>query len=372
MKTSRSRLLLIAAAVGLALVPAACGSGSEEPGSSAGSFSFRYAAQNPDTSTYGKQAQWWIDEVAKLTGNRVKFQTFYNSTLAGPTELLKTVKDGRVEFAHIPAGYYPSELPLSQVAGIPFVYSNTGDNTKALYTLYKESADFRSEWEEKHGLKVLAWAPNPNMALGSKIPLNSLADLQGKRLRVVGLSGKALQARGVEPVAMALPEVYEALKRGVLDGWSGLPLSLATTVGVTEVAKYVFDTGIGSYTAVPVVVVKLAEWNKIPKDVQDAMVAAGERSVDVGLQITQDLEKAGCDDLLTAKQGKVTRISDSDLATWKADVQDDVVAQWISDVGKAGVTDAVARKFYEAYAAAVGKSGSTYAEGMVECAKRSS
>jgi TRAP-type C4-dicarboxylate transport system substrate-binding protein len=364
------RRAILAAALATMLASAACGS-SNEPTTPGQSFSFKYAAQNPDTSTYGKQAQWWIDEVAKLTNGRVKFQTFYNSTLAGPTELLKTVKDGRVEFAHIPAGYYPSELPLSQVAGIPFVYNNTGDNTKALYTLYKDSADFRDEWEKKHGLKVLAWAPNPNMALGSKTPVNSLADLRGKRLRVVGLSGKALQARGVEPVAMALPEVFEALKRGVIDGWSGLPLSLATTVGVTEVAKYVFDTGIGSYTAVPVVVVKLSEWEKIPKDVQDAMVAAGEQSVDVGLQITEDLEKAGCDDLINVKKGKVTRISDSDLAAWKSEVQSSVVDQWISDVGKAGVAQDVARRFYDAYAAAAGKSGSTYAEGMVECAKRS-
>jgi TRAP-type C4-dicarboxylate transport system substrate-binding protein len=134
---------------------------------------------------------------------------------------------------------------------------------------------------------------------------------------------------------------------------------------------HVFDTGIGSYTAVPVVVVKLDEWNKIPKDIQDAMVTAGEQSVDVGLQITQDLEKAGCDDLLNVKKGRVTRISDSDLKAWKDEVQDQVVDQWISDVGKAGVAEGVARTFYEAYAAAAGKSGSTYAEGMVECAKRS-
>ena len=52
----------------------------------------------------------------------------------------------------------------------------------------------------------------------TRVPIRNLEDLKGVEIRATGLSAKTLQILGAVPVAMAQPETYEALSRGIVKG----------------------------------------------------------------------------------------------------------------------------------------------------------
>lgn len=92
-----------------------------------------------------------------------------------------------------------------------------------------------------HG--VALWVSQPSSII-SKTPIRHLADLKGKKLRVLAadMQEEMLNRLGASPVAMTLGDVLPAIQQGAIDG-----AVLATTVDATmkmyDAAKYITETG---------------------------------------------------------------------------------------------------------------------------------
>ena len=52
----------------------------------------------------------------------------------------------------------------------------------------------------------------------TKFPVNSVADIQGKKIRAVGYIGKLIKGVGAAPVSVPNAEIYTTLERGTADG----------------------------------------------------------------------------------------------------------------------------------------------------------
>ena len=113
-------------------------------------------------------------------------------------------------------------------------------------------------WEEAYGevkgvtwLGAGAWDP---CHFATVEPINSLADLKGKRIFTFPTAGKFLSRFGVIPVTLPWEDVEVAVQTGELDGitWSGITEDY--TVGWANVTKYFLTNNIsgawiGSYFA---------------------------------------------------------------------------------------------------------------------------
>ena len=75
--------------------------------------------------------------------------------------------------------------------------------------------------------------------------VKTLEDLKGMKIRAATrINARMLAALGATPVQMPLPQVPEALSKGVIDGamvpWEGVP-----AIKLHEIAKYHLDTAAG-------------------------------------------------------------------------------------------------------------------------------
>ncbi len=83
---------------------------------------------------------------------------------------------------------------------------------------------------------------NTDVQMGGwfKKEINSLADLEGLKMRIPGLGGEVFAKLGVNPVLLPAGEIYLALERNVLDATEWLGPSLDTKMGFQKVAKYYY------------------------------------------------------------------------------------------------------------------------------------
>jgi len=98
-----------------------------------------------------------------------------------------------------------------------------------------------------------------------------MEDLKGLKLRIPGgPPTEMMKALGAIPTLMAMPDAYQSLDKGVIDGM-GVPWEAVGAFRLHEIVKY--------YTMVPLMVVYFSmsvnkqKWDSLPKDIQQAITS---------------------------------------------------------------------------------------------------
>ena len=123
-------------------------------------------------------------------------------------------------------------------------------------------------------------------------------DLKGMRIRVSPMYIDFMKALEVTPVETKPGDIYQAIERGVVDGlcW---PFFSIRPWGWQEVTKFV--VGPGFYKVCHPILVNVDTWNKIPPDIQKALVdvlmeeehAAADRDAEKVKKEKELLQQAG-------------------------------------------------------------------------------
>jgi TRAP-type transport system periplasmic protein len=135
---------------------------------------------------------------------------------------------------------------------------------------------FMSKMYEAKGVRYLGHYSGDSTA-GSHYmyvqkPISKIGDLKGRKIRVPPLTRFFVKAVGAEPVTLPPGEVYVAVDRGTVDGFTWPYFDGFTNFGWHKITKYVIDAplyrnGVG-------INMNLDKWNSLPKDVQDIMMDA--------------------------------------------------------------------------------------------------
>lgn len=104
--------------------------------------------------------------------------------------------------------------------------------------------------------------------------ISTIDDLKGRTIRVPPLTRFFVEAIGAEPVTLPPGEIYVALDRGTVEGFTWPYFDGFTNFGWQEVTKYLIDeplyrNGVGIY-------MNQAKWDSLPEDVQQIMMDAVE------------------------------------------------------------------------------------------------
>jgi TRAP-type transport system periplasmic protein len=92
-----------------------------------------------------------------------------------------------------------------------------------------------------HG--VAMWVSQPS-SIVSREPIRHLADIKGKKLRVLAadMQVEMIKRLGGSPIAMTLGDVLPAIQQGAIDG-AVLAVTVNTTMRYYDAAKYITTTG---------------------------------------------------------------------------------------------------------------------------------
>jgi len=234
----------------------------------------------------------WAERVEALSGGAVEIEIFPAMTLGGrPPELVAQARDGVADLVWTLNGYTPGLFPRTEVFELPTVFvDDPAAANLAMRALFETHLA-----EEYAGLEVMFLHVHAGNALQMVAAApRSPADLAGLRLRTPSRSGAwVIEALGATPVAMPVPDLPQALARGVVDG-ALIPFEIIPALRLQEqTAVQVEGAGAARFgTSVFQVSMNAARWAALPAEVQAAFRAASDaawlREVGALWQATDD------------------------------------------------------------------------------------
>lgn len=237
----------------------------------------RIAHAMPTTHGYHIWAEKFKEELAKLVKDRVDVQIFPNAQLGKETEYLEGMRMGTIDGSiHGRHGQIDGRL---DVLNLPMIYRDENHTDIVLRKNLKVQQDIEKILYEK-GYKTLGWGELGFRHITTKDrPIRKASDLKGLDIRVPNVPPwlVAFKAWGANPTPMDFAELYSALQQGVVKAQENPP-EIIYNSKFFEVQKYMSLTG---HANIPCEFqLGRAYWEKLPKDIQQAVIKAATVSRD--------------------------------------------------------------------------------------------
>jgi len=275
-----------------------------------------------------------VDRALKAGGGKyeIRWRENYGGTLYKFTDTRAAVRDGIVDVGMVGTVWESSAMPLQNVTYFtPFATTNHEMLIEIFDKLNAEVPALRDSWAAQN-MVPLSSLITDSYDIYATFPVTTLQSLQNRRINAPGTSANWLRDTGATPVDGALTTYYTNIQTGVTDG----ALSFASGIGparVYEVAKHLSRVDVGAMYFGSVAVNKRF-FDGLPKEVQDAMRAAGKAtSVAHGKHVTRTAQAA----LETMKKAglQITDLPQAEKARWVNGLPN-IVGPWLQSNGEQG------------------------------------
>ena len=290
----------------------------------------------PTTPTQTETIEPWARSVEANSGGRVAIEIYPSMSLGGkPPELVQQARDGVVDLIWTVNGYTPGLFPRTEVFELPNVFTNDpGATNLAMAEMFAE--DLAPEYAGLEVMFLHVHAGNGIHMVDRDV--RAPADLEGAKLRIPSRTGAwVIEALGAAPVAMPVPDLPQALSKGVVDG-ALIPFEITLPLKLEDQTRYHVE-GADRYrfgTTVFQLSMNKARWDALPEEIREAFRAAS------GPDWLERLGEVwrGTDDAATVAlvaAGNTHVELDANEVSAFQEALEPVIARWIDDVTDNGV-----------------------------------
>jgi len=279
----------------------------------------------------------WAKEIEKRSNGRITVVMFPGGTLTPAEKVYDGVVRGISHIGSTDLSYTRGRFPLMEAIDLPLGYRDPVvaiQLTNAAYKKFqpKELSDVKIMYFHAHGPGIVH----------AKKPVRTLEDLRGMKIRSHGLSAKIVKALGATPVAMTMPETYDALAKNVVDG-SIAPIASLEGFKWGEVVKYTTENFGSSYTSPFFVAMNKGTWTSLPPDVQKSIEAINEEWIGKMGVVWTAYEKSGRDFALKLGN-QILTLSQEENERWAKKVAP-VIDEYVVETKKKGLPGEEMLKF---------------------------
>jgi TRAP-type mannitol/chloroaromatic compound transport system substrate-binding protein len=217
--------------------------------------------------------------VFELTGGRFQIRPYQAGELVPGLQVMDAVQQGTVEVGHTASYYYVGKAQVMALeTGVPFGLTVRQQNAWMYYGGGIEL--FRSVFADFGIIQFPGGNTGTQMGGWFRKEIKGLADMRGLKMRIPGPGGQVMSRLGVVPQVLAGGDIYPALERGVVDAAEWVGPYDDEKLGFYKVAKFYYYPGWHEPSAMLSYHVNLREWQKLPKEYQQAFeVAAAEANL---------------------------------------------------------------------------------------------
>jgi tripartite ATP-independent transporter DctP family solute receptor len=244
--------------------------------------------------------------VGEITKGKAEVKVFLAAVLGNERNYCEQLQMGSLDFAKVAASNAVAFVPKFAVFAMPYLVKDLDH----LYKIFDSPAGkILQDAAEKAGFVILTyWDMNTVNVYNSRGPINKPEDLRGLKMRTreAPICIDTLKAMGASAAPLATPELYTALQTKVFDGADHDPtVFIAFNYG--EVCKFYSLT---EHTVEPTLLLASKKlFDKLPKDIQDAIRQAGRDSMAFNRQTGAIKLKEALDVMQNKYQVKINQVN---------------------------------------------------------------
>lgn len=320
----------------------------------AADFKLTASASHPPVVPWVKTIQDFVvpESVkrAKALGHDIEWTEAYAGALYNFENTLEGIADGLGDLGWVGTLWEPNKLPLQNVTFVmPFVTGNV-----------KLAADIQNALHRDIPAMKEAFLKNNQVYLGpqtiddyvviSKTPINTLADMKGKKFYAPGASAAWLKGTGAIGVNGGLPVYYNGIQTGVTDG-AVVPVTGIVPFKLHEVAPYIVNVGLGGGMTGALTMNK-DTFDKLPPELQQMFIDLGQEYGELVSQRVAGFNKASLNKILPEAGATVMTLPLEEQQKWAAGLPD-LAGEWSARMTEKGLPgDLVIKTYMESVRAA--------------------
>ena len=279
----------------------------------------------------------WCNKIAQDSGNRLKCQIYPSMQLGGtPPQLFEQARDGVADVVWTLPGYTAGRFPTVEAFELPFMMQNPEATSKALWDYVQLHG--QAEFKDVRPLAFHVHGDGVFHMVGK--PVKTMADLRGLKLRApTRLTNKFIAMLGATPVSMPVPQVGDALSKGVIDG-AVVPYEVVPAVKIQELVKYHSETDPAEaafYTSTFIFAMNKARYESLPADLKN--VIDNNSGQALSGQIGKAFLAADAEGKKLTTRNATNVIPAAELANWKA-LGNKLAADWVTEMNGKGLNGA--------------------------------
>lgn len=188
----------------------------------------------------GTGVEKFAQRVKDVSGGSLEIKIYPKNVLVPALAVFDACSSGQIDAFHSGPYYWKGKnSAFSLYSGMPFGFTAEEINS---WMLFGDGLKLWREQYAKYNLHPFLGG-NTNIQMGGwfRKPINSLADMQGLKMRIPGLGGEVFSKMGVNPILLPAGEIYTSLERGVIDATEWVGPALDIKMGFYKVAPYYYS-----------------------------------------------------------------------------------------------------------------------------------
>lgn len=285
----------------LALILVGCSGASDVEQSDDGVVTLKLNSTWAENNSLLIKMKDFIEKVDQKTNGSVKIEWGGGPEAIPPFQLVEALNNGIVDIVWTAHTYNVSNVPVMEAMKL----------TDAAVMRETGGFDFVNDiYNEKlNSHYIAAVTDGLTYNLYTKDPIETIDDFDGMSIRATPAYQAFVEGLGAGVVNMPPGEAYQALERGVIDGY-GWPSVGVTDFGWQEVSKYIIQPSF--YTVDVAILMSDNAWTKLNENQQKAILEAG-REVEEAARVYY--EQAIADEIQILKdEGMIESVLADDLA----------------------------------------------------------
>jgi len=303
------------------------------PAAVAKTYKLTYSNFFPPTHIQSKLGESWCQEVEKRTGGKVKVDYYPGQTLTKAKQVYDGTVEGLSDVGMSVLAYTRGRFPVMSAVDLPLGYTSGKVATKIVNMV---NAKFKPK-EFKDVQVMYLHAHGPGLVHTKGKAVRKMEDMQGLKFRGHGTSALVVKALGGTPVPKPMPETYEMLQKGVVNG-AVYPLEANKGWKLGEVTNYATAAFSAAYTTSFFVVMNKDKWDALPADAQKAITQINIEWAEKHGAAWDSSDMAGIKFFLN-QGGQILGVDKKEQARWKKAVAP-IVDEYVVKAKKKGIQNA--------------------------------
>lgn len=257
----------------------------------------------------------YCEELNKRLAGKVKLNYYTGGTLLTAPKIAAGVSSGIADIGLSNCAYSRGRFPVTEIMELPLGFPSAWIGSHVSIDFYNKFKP--KEWDNYQVLMLTTCGPNVLQTRAK--PVKTLEDLQGLKIRGPGRIGDTVKALGGVPMPIEMADLYDALRRGVVDGNMG-PIEQLKGWRVGEVQKYITASWMVGNAFAFYVVMNKNVWKRLPADVQKVFTDFSQEFNETWAQEWNNIDFEG-KDFFIKEGGKILSLSDAEAQRWVKKVE---------------------------------------------------